>query len=83
MWIIVLGRLDIAYATFTISKFNMLPREEHLKAVKRIRWVSKRQKTVKTSTNDSELVASMIATEFILDLDTCFGHWEWHWMGQH
>jgi hypothetical protein len=36
IWIIVLGRSDIAYATFAMSRFNMLPREGHLKAVKRI-----------------------------------------------
>jgi hypothetical protein len=32
-----------------------------------IRWVSKRQKTVETSTYGSELVASRIATELILE----------------
>jgi hypothetical protein len=36
VWIIVLGRFDIAYATSTMSRFNMSPREGHLKAVKRI-----------------------------------------------
>jgi hypothetical protein len=36
IWIIVLGRFDIAYATYAMSRFNMLPREGHLKAVKRI-----------------------------------------------
>jgi hypothetical protein len=36
IWIIVLGRFDIEYATSAMSRFNMLPREEHLKAVKRI-----------------------------------------------
>jgi hypothetical protein len=36
IWIIVLGRFDIAYATSAMSRFNMLPREVHLKAVKRI-----------------------------------------------
>jgi len=37
VWIIVLGRLDITYATSAImSRFNMPPREAHLKAVKRI-----------------------------------------------
>jgi hypothetical protein len=34
--IIVLGRFDIAYATSAMSRFNMSPREGHLKAVKRI-----------------------------------------------
>jgi hypothetical protein len=34
IWIIVLGRFDIAYATSAMSRFNMLPREGHLKAVK-------------------------------------------------
>ena len=34
--IIVLGRFDIAYATSAMSRFNMLPREGHLKVVKRI-----------------------------------------------
>ena len=33
-----------------------------------IRWVSKRQKTVETSTWGSELVASKIATELILEV---------------
>jgi hypothetical protein len=36
IWIIVLGRFDIAYATSAMSRLNMLPREGHLKAVKRI-----------------------------------------------
>jgi hypothetical protein len=36
IWIIVLGRFDIAYATSIMSRFNMAPREGHLKAVKRI-----------------------------------------------
>jgi hypothetical protein len=34
--IIVLGRFDIAYAISAMSRFNMLPREGYLKAVKRI-----------------------------------------------
>jgi hypothetical protein len=155
IWIIVLGRFDIAYATSAMSRFNMLPREGHLKAVKRIlsylktfpkgrviidtsyhdhsvypvedhsnwmefypdasgeipkdpppekgprvrmtvyvdayhahdlvtrrliigilvilnktpiRWVSKCQKTVETSTYGSELVASRVATELILEI---------------
>jgi hypothetical protein len=153
--IIVLGRFDIAFATSVMSRLNMLPREGHLKAVKRtlsylktipkgrviidtsypdhsvysvedhsnwmefypdaseeipkdfppekesmvrmtvyvdadhahdlltrrsitrilvilnntpIRWISKRQKTVETSTYGSELVALMIATELILEV---------------
>jgi hypothetical protein len=33
-----------------------------------IRWVSKRQKTVETSTYGSELVASRVATELILEV---------------
>jgi hypothetical protein len=33
-----------------------------------IRWVSKRQKIVETSTYDSELVASRISTELILEI---------------
>jgi hypothetical protein len=36
IWIIVSGRFDLAYATSAMSRFNMLPREGHLKAVKRI-----------------------------------------------
>jgi hypothetical protein len=36
IWVIVLGRFDIAYATFAMSRFIILPREGHLKAVKRI-----------------------------------------------
>jgi hypothetical protein len=36
IWIIVLGRFDIEYATSAMSRFNMLPRKGHLKAVKRI-----------------------------------------------
>jgi hypothetical protein len=155
IWIIVLGRFDIAYATSAMSRFNMLPRQGHLKAVKRIlsylktfpkgrviidtsypyhyvypiedhsnwmefypdasedipkdlppekgprvrmtvyvdadhahdlvtrrsitgipvmlnntpiRWISKRQKTVEKSTYGSELEASRVATELILDI---------------
>jgi hypothetical protein len=33
-----------------------------------IRWVSKRQKTVETSTYESQLVASSIATELIVEI---------------
>jgi hypothetical protein len=33
-----------------------------------IRWISKRQKTLETSTYGSELVASRIATELILEV---------------
>jgi hypothetical protein len=36
IWIIILGGFDIAYATSAMSRFNMLPREGDLKAVKRI-----------------------------------------------
>jgi hypothetical protein len=36
IWIIVLGRFDIACCTSTMNRFNMLPREGHLKTVKRI-----------------------------------------------
>ena len=36
IWKIVLGRFDIAYTTSAMSRFNMSPRERHLKAVKRI-----------------------------------------------
>jgi hypothetical protein len=36
IWIIVLGRFDIEYATSAMSRFNMLPREGHLKDVERI-----------------------------------------------
>jgi hypothetical protein len=35
IWIIVLGKFDIAYATSAMSRFNMAPREGHLKANKR------------------------------------------------
>jgi hypothetical protein len=36
IWIIVLDRFDIAYVICAMSRFNMVPREGHLKAVKRI-----------------------------------------------
>jgi hypothetical protein len=44
-----------------------------------VRWMSKRQITVETSTYGSELVASRIATELILEVrfmlrPLCFGH---------
>jgi hypothetical protein len=155
MWIIILARFDIAYAISAMSRFNKLPREGHLKAVKRIlsylktfpkgrviidtsyphhsvypvedhsnwmefypdaseeipkdlppekgprvrmtvyvdtdhahdlvtrrsitgvlvilnnttiRWISKRQNTVETSTYGSELVASSVATELIFEI---------------
>jgi hypothetical protein len=32
IWIIILGRFDIAHATSFISRFNMSPREGHMKA---------------------------------------------------
>jgi hypothetical protein len=35
---------------------------------KPIRWISKRQKTVETSTHGSDLVASRIATDLILEI---------------
>jgi hypothetical protein len=36
IWIVVLGIFDIAYATSDMSRLNILPREGHLKEVKRI-----------------------------------------------
>jgi hypothetical protein len=36
IWIVVLGRFDIVYVTSALSRFNMLPREGHLKAVRTI-----------------------------------------------
>jgi hypothetical protein len=36
IWIIVLGRFYIAYATSAMSRFKMLPSEGHLKAVTKI-----------------------------------------------
>jgi hypothetical protein len=36
IWIIVFGRFNIAYAISAMSRFNMAPREGHLKAAKRI-----------------------------------------------
>jgi hypothetical protein len=36
IWIIVLDTFYIAYVTSAMSRFNMLPREGHLKAVNRI-----------------------------------------------
>jgi hypothetical protein len=154
IWMIVLGRFDIAYATSAMTRFNMLPREGHLKAKRilsylktfpkgrviidtscpehfvlpvedhsnwmefyldageeipkdlphdkrprvrmtvyvdadhehdavtrrsitgilvminntPIRYISKRQKTVETSTHGSELAASRIASELILEI---------------
>jgi hypothetical protein len=155
IWMIVLGRFDLSYAISAMNRFNMLPREGHLKAVKRIlcylktfpkgrviidtsypdhsvypvedhsnwmefypdaseeitkylppekgprvrmtvyvdadhaydlvtrrsiagilvmlnntptRWVSKRQKTVETSTYGTKLVAPRVATELILEV---------------
>jgi hypothetical protein len=36
IWMIVLGRLDNAFAIHAMSRFNMAPREGHLKSVKKI-----------------------------------------------
>jgi hypothetical protein len=36
IWIIFLGRFDKEYTTSAMSRFNMIPREGHLKAVERI-----------------------------------------------
>ena len=35
-WLITLGRFDINYATMSLGRFNMAPRENHLKSAKRI-----------------------------------------------
>ena len=35
-WVILLGRFDIAYATNTLAKYSMQPREGHLKALTRL-----------------------------------------------
>jgi hypothetical protein len=43
-----------------------------------IRWISKRQKTVKTSNYGSELVASRISTESILRFGIFFGNRRWY-----
>jgi hypothetical protein len=153
-WIITLGRFDIHYATNTLARYSMAPREGHLRSIKRvfgylkkfgqgmiivdpeypdhseyetieygwqefypdaeeelppdlpeargksaritcyvdadhahdvvtrrsvtgiillvnntpIKWISKRQKTVETSTYGSELVAARIATELIIEI---------------
>jgi hypothetical protein len=45
-----------------------------------VRWISKRQKTVETSTYGSELVASRVDAELILEVRYML---RWHWMGQH
>jgi hypothetical protein len=42
IWIIVIGRFDIAYDTSALIRFNILPREGHLKAVK---WILSYLKT--------------------------------------
>jgi hypothetical protein len=36
IWIILFGRFHIIYASLAIRRFSMLPRDENLKAVKRI-----------------------------------------------
>jgi hypothetical protein len=36
IWIMALGRYDIAYDTSSLSRFNMSPKEGHLKVAKRI-----------------------------------------------
>jgi hypothetical protein len=36
IWIIILGRFDLAYATSAMSRFNVTPRKGHLKVAKRI-----------------------------------------------
>ena len=35
-WLITLGRFDVHYATNSLSRFNMAPREGHLKAATKI-----------------------------------------------
>ena len=35
-WIVTLGRFDIAYATSTLARYSMAPREGHLIALKRV-----------------------------------------------
>ena len=43
-WMITLGRFDIHYATMSLRRFIMAPRENHLKAAKRIFSTSRRSK---------------------------------------
>jgi hypothetical protein len=44
-----------------------------------IRWISKKHhKAVETLTYGLEFLRISL-----LKLGTCFGHWEWHWMGKH
>ena len=35
-WLVTLGRFDVAYATNTLSRFSMQPREGHMKAIIRV-----------------------------------------------
>lgn len=35
-WIIILGRFDMMYATTTMARFNMQPRDGHLQAMIRV-----------------------------------------------
>jgi hypothetical protein len=35
-WVITLGRLDVTYATNTMARHSMTPREGHLIAMKRL-----------------------------------------------
>ena len=46
VWIIVRGHFDIAYSTSAMTRFNMLPREGHLKAVKSILRPFQRDKSL-------------------------------------
>ena len=36
LWIIVLGRFDVMYATSTFARYNAMPREGHLKGMLRV-----------------------------------------------
>jgi hypothetical protein len=70
IWIIVLGRFDIAYATSAMSRFNMLPREEHLKAVKRIlSYLKTFPKIIQIGWHSSQMLVKRFQRIFLLRRD--------------
>jgi hypothetical protein len=48
-----------------------------------IRWILSVRRQLRHQIMDQNWWLQRLLRNSILKLDTCFGHWEWHWMGQH
>lgn len=57
LWVVMLGRYDIQYATITFTKYNVAPREGHYKAAKRIIGYLKHYSKGRTVIDPTEFVS--------------------------